>query len=79
MPTQKFNASDEKKKKIKQLEKEIKLMKKDLAKTFAEVEKPKKPKKPKNVMVPIYVGIGVLVLCVVILVVIYFYLNSLMV
>lgn len=76
MPTQKFNASDEKKKKIKQLEKEIKIMKKDLAKTFAEVEK---PKKPKNVMVPIYVGIGVLVLCVVILVVIYFYLNSLMV
>lgn len=76
MPTQKFSASDEKKKKIKQLEKEIKLMKKDLAETFAEVEK---PKKQKNKMVPIYIGIGVLVLCAVILAVMYFYLNSLMV
>ena len=76
MPTQKFNATDEKKKKIKQLEKEIKLMKKDLAKTFSEVEK---PKKQKNKMVPIYIGIGVLVLCVVILAVMYFHLNSLMV
>lgn len=71
MPTQKFNATDEKKKKIKQLEKEIKLMKKDMAKTFSEAEK-----KPKNLMLPVYIGIGVLVLCVVILVVMYFYLNS---
>lgn len=74
MPTQKFNATDEKKKKIKQLEKEIKLMKKDLAETFAEVDK---PKKPQNKMVPIYIGIGVLFLCVVILAVMYFYVNSL--
>lgn len=75
MPTQKFNATDEKKKKIKQLEKEIRLMKKDLAKTFAEAEK---PPKQENKMIPIYIGIGVLVLCVVILAVIYFHLNSLM-
>lgn len=74
MPTQKFSATDEKKKKIKQLEKEIKLMKKDLAKTFSEVEK---PKKQKNKMLPIYICAGVLVLCVVILAVMYFYLNSL--
>ena len=73
MPTQKFSASDENKKKIKQLEKEIKLMKKDMQKTFAE------EKKPKYKMLPIYIGIGVLVLCVVILAVIYFQLNSLMV
>lgn len=71
MPTQKFDATDEKKKKIKQLEKEIKLMKKDMAKTFSEAEK-----KPKSPMLPVYIGIGVLVLCVVILVVMYFYLNS---
>ena len=75
MPTQKFNASDANKKKIKQLEKDIKLMKKDLAKTFAEAEK---PPKQENKMLPIYIGIGVLVLCVVILAVIYFHLNSLM-
>lgn len=75
MPTQKFSASDEKKKKIKQLEKEIKLMKKDMQKTFAEEEK---FKKQKNKIVPIYICIGVLVLCVVILAVMYFYLNSLM-
>ena len=74
MPTQKFNATDEKKKKIKQLEKEIKLMKKDLAKTFAEAEK---PPKQENKMLPIYIGIGLLVICVVILAVMYFYLNSL--
>ncbi|MDE6132376.1 MAG: hypothetical protein K2G04_03230 [Oscillospiraceae bacterium] len=72
MPTQKFDATDEKKKKIKQLEKEIKLMKKDMAKTFSEAEK-----KPKNKMIPVYTGIGLLVLCVVILVVTYFYMNSL--
>lgn len=72
MPTQKFDATDEKKKKIKQLEKEIKLMKKDMAKTFSEAEK-----KPKNPMLPVYIGIGVLVLCVVILVVMYFCMNSL--
>lgn len=71
MPTQKFDATDEKKKKIKQLEKEIKLMKKDMAKTFSEAEN-----KPKNKMLPVYIGIGVLVFCVVILVVMYFYLNS---
>lgn len=71
MPTQKFDATDEKKKKIKQLEKEIKLMKKDMAKTFSEEEN-----KPKNKMLPVYIGIGVLVICVVILVVMYFYLNS---
>ncbi|MDE6710028.1 MAG: hypothetical protein K2J76_06025 [Oscillospiraceae bacterium] len=75
MPTQKFSASDENKKKIKQLEKDIKLMKKDLAKTFADAEK---PQKQNNKMIPIYIGIGVLVICVVILAVIYFYLNSLM-
>ncbi len=75
MPTHKFSATDEKKKKIKQLEKEIKLMKKDLAETFAEAEK---PKKQKNQMLPIYIGIGLLVLCVVILAVMYFYINSLM-
>ncbi len=74
MPTQKFSASDEKKKKIKQLEKEIKLMKKDMQKTFAEAEK---PKKQKNQMLPIYIGIGFLVICVVILAVMYFYINSL--
>ena len=74
MPTQKFNATDEKKKKIKQLEKEIKLMKKDLAKTFAEAEK---PPKQENKMLPIYIGIGLLVICVVILAVMYFYINSL--
>lgn len=71
MPTQKFDATDEKKKKIKQLEKEIKLMKKDMAKTFSEAEK-----KPKSKMLPVYIGIGVLVLCVVILVAMYFYSNS---
>lgn len=74
MPTQKFNATDEKKKKIKQLEKDIKLMKKDLAKTFAEAEK---PPKQENKMLPIYIGIGLLVICVVILAVMYFYLNAL--
>lgn len=76
MPTQKFSASNEKKKKIKQLEKEIRLMKKDLAETFAEVDK---PKKQKSKMVPIYIGIGVLVLCAAVLAVMYFYMNSLMV
>ena len=74
MPTQKFNATDEKKKKIKQLEKDIRLMKKDLAKTFADAEK---PPKQKNKMLPIYIGIGVLVICVVILAVMYFHINSL--
>lgn len=72
MPTQKFNATDEKKKKIKQLEKEIKLMKKDLAETFAE------EKKPKNKMLPIYIGFGVIILCIVVLAVMYVYVNSLL-
>lgn len=72
MPTQKFSADDEKKKKIKQLEKEIKLMKKDLAKTFAE------EKKPKNKMLPIYICFGVIILCIVVLAVMYVYVNSLL-
>lgn len=71
MPTQKFNANDANKKKIKQLEKEIRLMKKDMQKTFAEEEKLEKKK-----MLPIYIGIGVLVLCAVILAALYFYLNT---
>lgn len=73
MPKQKFSATDANKKKIKQLEKEIKLMKKDLEETFAEVEPPKKK------LSPLYIGIGVLVLCAVVLAVMYFYLNSLIV
>lgn len=71
MPMQKFSADDEKKKKIKQLEKEIKLMKKDMQKTFAEEEKLEKKK-----MTPIYIGIAVLILCVIILAAVYFYLNT---
>lgn len=73
MPKQKFSATDANKKKIKQLEKEIKLMKKDLEETFAEAEPPKKK------LFPLYIGIGVLVLCAVVLAVMYFYLNSLIV
>lgn len=70
MPSQKFEPDAEKKKKIKQLEKDIKLMQKDMKKTFAGTE-------PKNPLRPIYIGIGVLVVCVIILAAVYFYMNSL--
>lgn len=70
MPSQKFEPDAEKKKKIKQLEKDIKLMQKDMKKTFAETE-------PKNPLLPLYIGIGVLAVCVIILAVMYFYINSL--
>lgn len=68
MPTQKFNPSDEDKKKIKQLEKDIRLMKKDMEKTFAEPS-------PKKIMTPIYVGIALLALLALLLGGIYIYLN----
>ncbi|MCM1328720.1 MAG: hypothetical protein NC253_04690 [Ruminococcus sp.] len=68
MPTQKFTPSEEDRKKIKQLEKEIKLMKKDMNKTFAEP-------KQKKLMTPIYISIGLLAVLALFLGGIYLYLN----